>query len=54
MAFDFDTLIAQGVRMVTSECKDVTDDDRCEAVFKIVQCTRSAAEKFGFPRVDLF
>lgn len=53
MAFDSDSTVTDATRVVASECKDVTDADRCEAVFKIMECCRNVSIEKGYGRVDL-
>lgn len=55
MAFDKDKKKIQQTREIATACADVTDDDRCEAVFQIFQCgVRVGKEKgaYGLFSVD--
>lgn len=36
------------IRDITSDCADVTDNDRCEAAIKIYECFHISAKVHGF------
>lgn len=48
MLFDDDPTIVDEARVIVNECADVTDNDRCEAAYKIVKCAVSVVKEKGF------
>lgn len=48
MIFDDDEKKVEQVRIVATECADVTDGDRCEAAFKIMECAVKAGKERGY------
>lgn len=47
MAFDNDADKIQKSTEITNECLAVTDADRCEAAWKIIQCAEKGAKARG-------
>lgn len=48
LVFDGDATKVQQAREVAEACASVTDDDRCEAVFKIFECAAEFAKSKGY------
>lgn len=53
MAFDGNPSKIQVARDLANECADVTDDDRCEAAAKILECGQKAAKSKGLTFEEL-
>ncbi|XP_055300742.1 general odorant-binding protein 28a-like [Sitodiplosis mosellana] len=52
MAFDGNPSKIQVAKDLANECADVTDDDRCEAAAKIMECGQNAAKTRGIITFD--
>lgn len=53
MAFDGNPSKIQVAKDLANECADVTDDDRCEAAAKIMECGQNAAKNKGLTFEEL-
>lgn len=47
MAFDGNPSKIQAAKDLANDCIDVTDEDRCEAATKIMECGQKAAKNKG-------
>lgn len=53
MAFDGNPSKIQVAKDLANDCADVTDDDRCEAAHKIMECGEKAAKSRGLSFEEL-
>lgn len=53
LAFDGDAAKVQLFSDLAVECGDITDSDRCEAAFKIVECGHHGIKSKGMTFEDL-
>lgn len=53
MAFDGNPSKIQVAKDLANECVNITDDDRCEAAAKIIDCGQNAAKSKGLTFEDL-
>lgn len=51
-SYDGDSNRVETTRRIASACLDVTDEERCEAAFKILTCMHKDAESRGISKDD--